>query len=110
MRTNSDGKNASPRYELVRGDTVLGVVTLDPDESDFPWFVGRLEPSPAYAAVEPQFAEMNRLLDRDGFDEESGELHERIMEPGIRVRSLPDGELTEVVGINIKGRRVSWRI
>ena len=100
----------SRRFELLRGGEVLGVVTLDASESDFPWFVGWLEPSPAYAAVEPLFAEMSGLLEDDGFTDESGELHEQIMAPGIWMRFLPDGELSEVVGISIEGRRVGWRI
>ena len=52
----------SRQLELLRGDIVLGVVTRDAGASDFPWLVGWLEPSPAYAQVEPLFAEMSRLL------------------------------------------------
>jgi hypothetical protein len=97
------------QFELLRGGTVLGIVTLDTAESDFPWFVGWLEPAPEYAAVEPLFAEMDRLLEDEGFTEESGELHERIMGPGVQIRSLPDSDVSEVVGISIAGRPVSWR-
>ena len=100
----------SRQFELLRGDAVLGVVTLDTGESDFPWLVGWLEPAPAYAAVEPLFAEMSRLLEDDGFTDESGELHERVMAPGVRMRLLPGGDVSEVVGISIEDRRVSWRI
>ena len=97
------------RYELIRGQAVLGVVTFDPNQSDFPWLAGRLEPSPAYAEVEPLFAELSRS-ERDGLTDESDELHEAVMAPGVEVRSLPDGELSEVVGISIDGHRVRWRI
>ena len=100
----------SRRFELLRGSDVLGVVTLDAGESDFPWFVGWLAPSPAYAAVEALFAEMSSLLEDDGFTDDSGELHEQVMGPGVWMRSLSDGELTEVAGISVEGRRVSWRI
>ncbi len=54
-------------------------MTLDPNENDFPWLVGWLEPSPAYAAVHSLFEERDRVLDEDGFDELSGELHEQVM-------------------------------
>src|SRR5687768_7976003 len=94
------------RFELLRGGTALGAVTLDPAESDFPWFVGWLEPGPAYASVEPLFAELDRLWE----DDEADELHDRVMGPGVRMRSLTDGEASEVVGINIAGSRVCWRI
>lgn len=95
------------RFELLRGGVVLGVVVLE--GSDFPWFYGRLKPSPKYGSVEPLFAEMHRVLEAEGFTEKSGELAERIMEPGIQMRKLPDGAGSEVVGISIAGRRVSWR-
>jgi hypothetical protein len=38
-------RDETRRFELLRGGTVLGVVTLDTGESDLPWFVGRLKPS-----------------------------------------------------------------
>jgi len=85
-------------------------VTLDTAESDFPWLVGWLEPAPEFAAVEPLFAEMDGKLDEDGLTDESIELHEQVMEPGIQMRSLQDGELSNIVGISIGDRRVSWRI
>jgi hypothetical protein len=97
------------RFELLRGGTVLGVVTLDPGESDFPWFVGWLKPSPEYATVRPLFDELDRVLEDEGFNERSGELHERVMRPGVRMRSLPNGEESEVLGITVSGTRVSWR-
>jgi hypothetical protein len=96
------------RFELLRGGKVLGVVTLDSAESDFPWLVGWLEPTPEYAVVEPLFAEMDRLED-EGCTDEADELHDRVMAPGVQMRSLPDGEVSEVIGINISGRRVGWR-
>lgn len=104
------GFPVSRQYELLRGESVLGIVTLDPNESDFPWFVGWFEPSPGYAEVEPLVAELSRMTEDDGFTDESGELLERVMGPGVWMQSLPDGERTEVVGINIDGHRVSWRI
>jgi hypothetical protein len=99
----------SRQFVLLRGGVVLGVVTLDPAESDFPWLVGRLQPSPAYDAVRPLFEEMDRMIATEGFNDESGALHERIMAPGVNMRVVEDGELVEVTGIHISGSRVSWR-
>lgn len=84
-------------------------MTVDPAESDFPWLAGWLEPSPGYASVEPLFAELSRRLEDEGFTDESSELLERIMQPGVRLVSLADSEVTEVDGINIEGLRVTWR-
>lgn len=97
------------RFELLRGGTVLGVVTLEGRECDFPWLVGRLEPSAAYAAIQPLFAELDRVLEAEGFDDESAALHERVMGPGVQMRPLPDGAVSEVLGLSISGARVSWR-
>jgi hypothetical protein len=94
---------------LLRGSVVLGIVTFDPSESDFPWYAGWLEPSPEYALIEPVFVEMNRLLDSDGLTEQAGKLAEEIMTPGISIRNLADQRLSQVVGINIEGTRVAWR-
>jgi hypothetical protein len=88
---------------------MLGVVTLDADESDFPWLVGHLDPSPAYAVVKPLFDEMDRQLEGLGSEAEADRLHDQVMGPGIRMKSLADGETSEVVGIVISGTRVSWR-
>jgi hypothetical protein len=78
---------------------MLGVVTLDADESDFPWLVGRLEPSPAYAAVKPLFDEMDRQLESLVSEAEADRLHDQVMGPGIHMKSLADGESSEVAGI-----------
>jgi len=104
------GAPMSQRYELSRGGIVLGVVTLDSAESDFPWFVGWLEPSAEYRTVKPLFDELDRLAENHGFEEAFDSIHEQIVEPGVRMRSLADGEVSEVVGISIAGNRVSWRI
>jgi hypothetical protein len=85
------------------------VVTLDPGESNFPWAAGWLEPSPEYAAVEPLFDEMNRVWNSDVHAERFGELHERVTQPGVHMRSLPDGAVSEVHGIRISGTKVRWR-
>ena len=106
------------QFELLRGGVLLGLVTIDAAEYDFPWTVGWLEPSAEYATAEPLFIQWAQLLDTrekdnlwddEEFDKAETLLYERIMGPGIRMRSVPGGEISEVVGITIEGRRVSWR-
>ncbi len=109
----------SRRFELLRGKTVLGVVTLDQAESNFPWFVGWLKPSPAYDAVRPLFDELDRLLDDepDAPHEQmvrdlrlrADALHEHILAPGVHMRAVDGGGVTVVTGIIISGILVCWR-
>jgi hypothetical protein len=108
-RIGTKGNAISRRYQLLRGGEILGVVTFDPDESDFPWYAGRLELSPAFAEIQPLFCALAQHLKEERFDEESETLFEQVMAPGVQMRSLDDGRVSEVVGINIAGDQVSWR-
>jgi hypothetical protein len=98
------------RFELLRGDVVLGIVTLDPAECDFPWRGGWLEPAPAFAEVERLFQEWERLLEAEDFEEASEVLFEKIHGPGLWLRPLGCGAPEEVQGIRIDAEhRVTWR-
>jgi hypothetical protein len=98
------------RFELVRGDAVLGVVALDPAECDFPWRGGWLEPAPGFAAAEPLFRAWERLVEADQLGEEAEAVIQEIVRPGIRLRPLVGGPPQEVEVIRIDAdRRVIWR-
>jgi hypothetical protein len=98
------------QYELLRGDAVLGVLTLDPAECDFPWKGGRLEPAPEFAKVEPLFQEWERLLEAEDYGPASEAVLEQIIRPGIRLRQVGGVQSEEVEGIRIDGEhRVIWR-
>ena len=98
------------RFELLRGDAALGIVTLDLAECDFPWRGGWLEPAPAFAAVEPLFQEWELLLEAEDFGEASAAVFGQIIGPGIYLRPLGGGAPEEVHGIRIDAdRRVIWR-
>jgi hypothetical protein len=97
-------------FELRRGDAILGIVTLDPAECDFPWQGGWLEPAPAFAEVEPLFQEWERRLEAEDYGEASEAVFEQIIRPGIRLIPLAGGESQEVGGIRIDAvGRVIWR-
>jgi hypothetical protein len=98
------------RFELLRGETILGVVTLDPAECDFPWRGGWLEPAPCFSEVEPLFQESERLLEGEDFGNTWEEVFEQIIRPGIHLGPLTGGARQEVGGIRIDARRrVIWR-
>jgi hypothetical protein len=98
----------SLRLDLLRGDAKLGVITRDPDASDFPWHVGSLERAPAYETVRQLFEEQERLLDLGEVGGRLDQVHAAILAPGIRLRSEA-GDLIPVDGITVAGARVSWR-
>jgi hypothetical protein len=98
------------QFELLRGDTVLGVVDLDPAECDFPWQGGWLKPSPSFGEVAPLFQEWEPLLEVEDYGEVSEAVYEQIIRPGIRLRPLAGGLLREVDGIRIDAaHRIIWR-
>ncbi len=52
---DEDMESSERKFELYRGDVFLGIITLAPDECDFPWLVGYLESSPEYTDVKALF-------------------------------------------------------
>ena len=96
------------RLELLRGDTTLGVIVRDPSASDFPWHVGRLEPTPAYESVRPLFDEQERLLNVGEVTGRLDQVQQAIGAEEFRLRSEA-GNIEAVTGITIAGTRVSWR-
>jgi hypothetical protein len=98
------------QFELLRGNTVLGVVDLDLAECDFPWWGGWLKPSPSFGEVEPLFQEWERLLEVEDYGKASEAVYEQIVRPGIRLRPLAGGALQKVDGIRIDAaNRIIWR-
>lgn len=97
-------------FRLLRGDAVLGIVTFDPKECDFPWKGGWLKPTDAFAQVEPMFREWDRLLEAEEYGGAEA-LFEEISRPGIRLQPLEDDRVEEeILGIRIQtGNRVIWR-
>ena len=103
------------KFELFRGDVLLGVVTLAPAECEFPWQVGYLVPSPAYGEVKSLFdreAEASRAAyESDSVEawRAADEILAEVLEPGVRLKGPQGGESVEVNGISIDGDRVGWR-
>lgn len=81
-------------FELYRGGDWLGTVTLSAAESNFPWFVGYLEPAPVFAAILP-------LIEGGAWEE--------LLRPGLRMHCLATGDWDDLIALRIEGRRVAWR-
>lgn len=102
------------KFELYRGGALLGVVTLAPDECDFPWLAGYLEPSAEYVEVRALFERESRASeayesDYEDAAREADEALNEILAPGVRTRDLQSGAWEDVTGISIEGTRVGWR-
>ncbi|MEV4927092.1 hypothetical protein [Streptomyces roseoverticillatus] len=53
-------------WRLLRGDTLVGTITVD--DSDFPWLLGRFAAEPAFEEVRPWFDAVLAVLDADDLD------------------------------------------
>ncbi|WP_424893213.1 hypothetical protein [Streptomyces sp. XH2] len=53
-------------WRLLRGDTLVGTITVD--DGDFPWLAGRFAAEPAFEGVRPWFEELLAVLAADDFD------------------------------------------
>lgn len=95
------------RFELYRGDVLLGVVEHTAD--DFPNHLGVFYPNDAFAEVESLFASEIQMLDKGRMDEWR-ELRERIERPGLRLNPVGPGKEVKNPLIHIDGSgKVWWR-
>lgn len=95
-------------YRLIRGATVLGTVTHNPAQSDFPWHGGIFEPAPEFDVVRSLFEDELQLLDADRI-EEWEIAWAQIEKPGLRLEPVGGGEpITELL-IHIDGAKTWWR-
>jgi len=92
-------------WELIRGETVLGVVTIN--GGDFPWLYADFAATPAFAEVKPLFDRAAQLLDSD--DETWEEAYAAVDALGVRLMNLRTGEVFVPVGIFIRDDRASFR-
>jgi hypothetical protein len=105
------------RARLYRGDTLLGDVTVHPEECDEPYFVGTLEPAAAFAAVRPLFDRQADAVDRsfgegpaaERASDESMRVQAEILAPGLWLTWAGSSEPVDVTGIDVRGDRVTWR-
>jgi hypothetical protein len=95
-------------YRLVRSDVVLGVVTHDPSQDDFPWQGGVFSPTADFDDVRPLFEEELRLLNADQMDAWIP-AWDNIDRVGLRLEPLSGGTPITNVLIHIDGAVAWWR-
>jgi hypothetical protein len=99
-------------YDMFRGDVLVGKVTLVPEEWDFPWVVGIINPTDAYNSVRDL---SERALELESGDRSKDDLNKayelflQLMEPGIWVKDVDSGERRDLLCLNVEGKKVSWR-
>lgn len=96
------------RFNLYRGDELLGLIHLVPELCDFPWHGGLLEPEPAFAPYAPLFQQELQLLGEERMDE-WGQVLVAIEGPGLRLVPLKSGIAMTGFLIHIDGMEVTWR-
>lgn len=97
------------RFNLYRGDELLGLIYLVPELCDFPWYGGLLEPEPVFARYAPLFQQELHLLGEERMDE-WGQVLGEIEGPGLSLVPLKSGVAVNDFLIHIDGMQVTWRI
>jgi hypothetical protein len=116
------------QFRLIRGEDVLGVVTLTPDErvDGAAWDVGRLEPVAGFETARGLFEDEQRLFEwamrcEADPDTQAGArrsawlldlaagLQSEIMRPGVWLVALSDGRREQVDELHVEARKVFWR-
>jgi hypothetical protein len=95
------------RYELFRGDALLG--TIDHTEDDFPWHVGTIDPAPAFEEVKALFEREAELLSRSSESGEWRAARNAIDGPGLRLVGVGDRTVAVNPLLHIREQRVWWR-
>jgi hypothetical protein len=99
---------------LVRGETVLGSIDVNPGNADFPWFSGVFHAAPEFEAVRHLFDRELRLLRANSSDdsaawEEWEAVHAELHDPGVRLCADDSDFVAEEILIHINGAEVWWR-
>jgi hypothetical protein len=99
---------------LIRGETVLGRIEVNPDAADFPWFSGVFHATPEFERVRHLFDRELQLLRANSTDdpeawEEWEEVHAELHDPGVRLCSPDSGYIAEEILIHINGTEAWWR-
>jgi len=102
-----------PPPRLYRGDTLIGIIDLDPANHDFPWFAGIFQPVDDFEIVRPLFDRELELLNNTSNEDSEMDARdaawEAISQPGLRIVSADGNEFTKDPLIHIEGTKAWWR-
>jgi hypothetical protein len=99
---------------LVRGDTVLGTIEVNPGNADFPWFSGTFHATPEYETVRDLFERELQLLRANSNDDSASwddweDVHAELHDPGLRLTAPDSNDSVEEILIHINGTEAWWR-
>lgn len=94
------------KYDLYRGNVVLG--TIDHTTDDFPFHHGVFEPTPEYAAVRELFEKEHQLLEA-GRMEEWQKVRDKLDEPVLILKPVGAGKEVKKPLLHIDGVKAWWR-
>ena len=99
---------------LVRGETVLGSIDVNPGAADFPWFSGVFHASAAFEEVRHLFDRELQLLRANSTDDSAAwdeweAVHAELHDPGVRLCSADSDYVAEEILIHINGAEAWWR-
>ena len=100
--------NEPSKYLLFRGDTLLGTITHDQGQDDWPWQYGSFASSPEFASARHLFDKGVRLLGARR-NEEFARIWTEIQEPGLRMQMIGTNKILRGGLVHIDGEKVSWR-
>ena len=100
---------------LIRGDTILGTIQVNPGDADFPWFSGTFQATPDFESARHLFERELQLLRANSNDDSATwddweAVHAELHDPGLRL-AAPDSNYTlDEILIHINGTEAWWRV
>ena len=99
---------------LVRGDTVLGVIAVNRGGADHPWFSGTFSPAPEFEDVRELFARELEMLRANSNDDPKAwddweAVHAELHDPGLYLSSPDSSYRADEILIHINGSEAWWR-
>ena len=107
-------KQVPQLLNLIRGETLLGTIRVNPGHADFPWSSGTFQAAPEFESVRPLFERELRLL-RDNANDDAAtwddweDTHAELHDPGLRLVAPDGGDTLEEILIHINGTEAWWR-
>ena len=114
MKPDNPPTQMPKTLSLIRGDTILGTIDVNPGDADFPWFSGTFRATPEFESVRDLFDRELQLLRANSTNDSASwddweAIHAELHDPGLRL-SAPDSNYTaEDILIHINGAEAWWR-
>jgi hypothetical protein len=99
---------------LVRGDTVLGTIAVNPTQADAPWFSGAFTATPEFEDVRELFDRELELLRANSTNDSAKwddweAVHAELHDPGLFLCAPDSSYRADEILIHINGSEAWWR-